>query len=423
MEEFIKQFRDNLEKRAEPPFEERDWQDIAQRLDNNRDKKKGAIAWAWLILLLLLLLSGSNAFMYVELSNIRKLSKNHLVQTDTIIIAKVIYKTDTIYQPIQNIAANTFAPNEVNLMQFYPSLPGRIMSAVEKAAVWENDTPNEGYSMATDKKTQAVVLHELSPAKSISLSDPELITDPFLPIVGLTIKTVHNERQPQIELGVDPLPVKRKKSNAISLLKQLAPDGIQAGMHGGWLMPLGEEVDWFTGITAGLQMQVILTPGIQIWLDGRYGNIRYESATMDASIGIPWVNSPADGFVFLIAEVPQPFVQYSAGLTFNVLKNKKSQPYIGFGYGIEDRLPYEITYDFRNDHLGAEWISEQKGMLDKKPGHFLMARVGYETRLSRHWLWQIGADYRANVKQNGFSSPDAWGLHTTLFYRFGKKRR
>jgi len=63
MEDFLKQFRDNLERRPEPVFEEHDWQDMQSRLESDRATPK-AWVWWWMAVPFMFLLTGSNAFFF-----------------------------------------------------------------------------------------------------------------------------------------------------------------------------------------------------------------------------------------------------------------------------------------------------------------------------------------------------------------------
>nr|MBP6827243.1 hypothetical protein [Saprospiraceae bacterium] len=98
MEDIFKQFRDNLERRPEPSFEEQDWQDLQKRLDRKRKKQAAGFAWQWLALPGFLLLLTTNMLLFLQLRQANQKIARLEMQQDTIVLTRLIYRTDTIYQ-------------------------------------------------------------------------------------------------------------------------------------------------------------------------------------------------------------------------------------------------------------------------------------------------------------------------------------
>ena len=113
MEDFFDKFKDNLENRPPPEFEERDWNDLEQKLER-ADKPNKQFAMMWFLLPLLLLLLGSNGYWVYKLSLQTTKPTQLIIKTDTIWKNSVVYQTDTIYrtqviytQPIHQSARKT----------------------------------------------------------------------------------------------------------------------------------------------------------------------------------------------------------------------------------------------------------------------------------------------------------------------------
>src|SRR5262245_18424900 len=98
MEDFLRRFRENLERRPEPAFEERDWEDLHGRLDRHGKKRRPAAAWWWVVLPFLLLSSGPTAFFYHKMKEARRQIDAMAMKRDTVFLTRTISRADTIYR-------------------------------------------------------------------------------------------------------------------------------------------------------------------------------------------------------------------------------------------------------------------------------------------------------------------------------------
>ncbi len=98
MDDFFKQFKENLDARPEPSFEEKDWRKLSNRLDRQAGKRPLPVVWWWAALPLALLLLGANVLFFSELKDARQKIAALEMHRDTVYLTKVVYLTDTVYQ-------------------------------------------------------------------------------------------------------------------------------------------------------------------------------------------------------------------------------------------------------------------------------------------------------------------------------------
>ena len=108
MDNFFKQFKENLDNLPEPAFEERDWQALAHRLSPQREKRPIATWVLWFLAPLFLMSLAANGFQYKTWKNAQKqiawlenrseTAKTVVIQSDTIYKIHTIYEHDTVYK-------------------------------------------------------------------------------------------------------------------------------------------------------------------------------------------------------------------------------------------------------------------------------------------------------------------------------------
>lgn len=417
MDDFFKQFRDNLENRPEPAPEERDWQDLKKRLDQHGKKRGAGFAWWWLALLLLLGLNG--AFFY----ELRKANqKIHVleIQRDTIYKTQVIYQTDTIYKTrviretvveyrTIDLAGNPdyFTKNNGLKITDQGNNKDSLKNMIaENNGLKSLETPNAALQSFDSAGYNAI------PKIQIAVTDFENIQKlgfDFLAIPNPGLPTMPDE------------PILRKQKKTLSQrLYAMRPKGFQLGISAGGAFPFSEQVTPIAGFSMGLQGIVELSPTLQLWTDATFLNTSFETDRMDASIGVPPVEPPSDEFTFLLAEVPQPSLQFSIGMQYFFNPKNKVQPFIGAGVGAVSLLSHEIIYEFENKTLDIEWSLDKAVPRSDILTNFWFARAGLAYKISEHLQWQILGTYRGNWKTKDIQFPQLFGLQMGVNYRFKK---
>ncbi|MDX1942944.1 MAG: outer membrane beta-barrel protein [Saprospiraceae bacterium] len=400
MDDFFKQFRAHLEQRPEPAFEVQDWQDLQKRLDSQGKKRLAGFAWWWLALPFLLLLLGLNgAFFYALQQSNRKIALLEN-QRDTIYKTQVIYQTDTIYKTI-TIHEVVGEYQTLRVAQAPPIFSEQKLienGGMNTDSVFHSNLP----STNAPEKPNFIGQLEWIHAEKINTFSPNPILIPA-PILKVN----------------EPIAEKSKKTLAQHLYPML-PKGFQLGVNGGGAFPFNDDVTQVAGFSMGAQGLIEFSPNLQLWADASYQKTRFETNRMDAALGVPIVEPPADNFIFSTADVPQPSLQFSLGMQYFLNSRNKFQPFIGAGLGTVSLLPHEIIYEFRNDALGVEWSFEKAMPRSEALTNFWVIRAGLDYKISKHLHWQFISSYRGNWRAVDSQFLQMLGLQTGFNYRFKK---
>lgn len=398
MENFFKQFRDNLERRPQPAFEERDWRGLEKRLEQQGEKRPAALAWWWLVWPFLLLSLGANGLLYSKLKISRQQVAVREIQRDTVFQTQVMLMRDTVYQ-IRVV--------EVRRSGDIPMYPAFSQKTSDKS-----DNPGQFSEsrllVETPDNTQPYLSESLPTASETPSTLPTLLPSTLHPLPSA----------PSLpEIPIEPVVSKQKKTLQYHLYV-LRPKGFQLGVAGGWAYPFSEGLAKQGGYSAGLEAGVEFTPNLRLWAGATYFNVRYVADRMGDDIGIPPVAPPSDDFTFVEAEAPQPSLEYMLGMQYVFNIPHTFRPFLGVGYGAVSLLPYEVVYDFENQPLGIEWSFEKTVSRNEFLTNMLLLRAGFEFKMSKNWNWLLRANYRTQLGKTGFQSPDMLGIQAGLTHRF-----
>ncbi len=402
MEDFFKQFRDNLERRPPPPFEKQDWLDLEKRLGQQDKKRPVALILVWLAWPLLFLSLGANALFFFQLEKGNSRIASSETSRDTVFLTQTIFKTDTIYQ-------NRFV--QTALLSFPSSatdVHDKIKTPWQAAHLMEPSTA-EGFSSNIQNQL-------LENSSALSNTSPFSLLHPLSSLPHRVPHTVHRTLAVPLH-PVEPAISKPKKTLQYHL-SQLRPKGFRLGLTGGWTYPFSKGLKSQGGLSLGAEAAVEFSPRLRMWGSTAYYRARFVTDRMGDDIGIPVAIPPSDDFDFTEAEAPQPSWEYGIGLQYSVSTSRKFRPFLGAGWGAVSLLPYEIVYDFKNKALGVEWSLEKTVNRREFLTNLLLLRAGFESEFSKKWNWQLRASYRAGFNKTGFQTPDMFGLQVGLTRRF-----
>lgn len=395
MEDFFKQFRQNLDNRPEPPFEERDWRDMEKRLDRANNKRPAGFAWWWAAVPLLLL--GSNVLLYDGLRKANQRIATLEWQRDTVVLTNVVRITDTIFRA--RVERQTIVVH-VREKEAPPFIDADAEMHVNHAKFLKN-TPSE------QLRNQKAGTGNQSFAEELDL----------LETASLSLARAEPERPEMPAVATDWVTKKRKKTFRRSL-HAMRPKGFQLGFSGGWAYPFSNILEVQSGVAAGLQAMVEFSPNLQMWAEANWVRTRFETGRMGDDIGVPVVDAPSDDFQFVKAEAPQPSLQYSVGMQYLFRAHRKWKPAVGVGYGAVALLPYEVVYEFENKALGVEWNFDKPVNHSELLTDFLLLRLGLEHRLSTHWNGQLGVVWRTHLGKRSFYTSNMFSLQAGFRHRF-----
>ena len=434
MDNFLKQFKDNLENRPEPQFEENDWQILAQRLPIKQEKQPLSILMLWGLLPLFLLSLGANWFFYNKIKNTEDkmavlnsrlemglLNTNSMaIQRDTIHKIRTVYERDTIYKT--NILRETivsYLPAISNDLNNKNNLLITPFNSTEK--IINGELNNNSISINSMGKT---INNELNtPFNSLSSinssNDKQLITSDLEKLKMHPISLLKFKKQTNNELELNYVPTVLNKQKTLKQhLALLRPKHYSVGISAGLAYPFGTDLNQASGYFLGLNSEIFFSPNVSIWADAHYLQLTYKVDKMSDAIGVPVVSAPNNLFSFNGAVIKQPTIAYSAGIRYHFDNKKQWRPYLGVGFSAVTSLPYEVGYEFKNTTLGTVWDFDQTVNRRGTQFGFLLLDGGFERHLSKQYRWQIGANYRLNMSGNSVQAQRLLGIKSSILFDF-----
>ncbi len=423
MDDFFKQFRDNIENRPEPSFEEGDWRKLENRLAEQGQRRPAALAWWWAVPLLLLL-AGANAFMLLEQRKVnRKIYALESIR-DTVYQTRVIYLADTIYQT-RVVKEKAPAFPHWGFSSFYLPFgsPGAVPGLVP---LFPEGLPAEGLMLSASALLHSPFVEQRHQEGGQALAAPPeeaptaggryyaSLLEPLSP-AGL-----HQLPDPAggiAEIPLEPALSKRKRP-LLYYLYPLRPKGLQLGLHAGGVLPVGHKMNPVSGFSGSMEVAVEFSPNLRMWADASYFNILLETDEMDEAMGVPVIMPPSDDLAFVKAEVIMPSFQFSAGMQYLLLAGNKLSPFVGLGYAAVSLLPHDVVYDFKNPDNETEWNLDMRVQNSRWYSGFVLFNAGAEYQFSEHCSARMGAGYRAYWNNTSLLSPRMFSLRGGVLYSF-----
>lgn len=400
MDNFFKQFQDNLENRPEPPFEEKDWLTLEKRLEPQPAKYPliyplGSMWLLWMLALLLLMSLAANGYFYSKIKNNDNLmatmnsriettnSKTVVLQTDTIYKIQTIIERDTIYK--------TRVLRETVVSYLPPTFEGfQKNNLINTETNSSFNTTEKGTAEPLKNNTISLNSKDNLTGKTLNFNELEKIKT--IPLSFLKIK------KPTAPLDLGNLPIIHEEHKTLGQrLAFLHPKSYSIGASTGVLFPFGDGLSHPSGFSAGINGAMFFSPNVSMWVDVNYLQASYNVDKMGDAIGVPYKPTPDRSFIFNKAIVKEPTVQYMGGLRYRFDSPKHWQPYIGLGFGAASLLPYEVGYEFKNNSLGVVSDFDLKVKRSGIQKGFMLFDAGFERRISQHYRWQFGINYRINL--------------------------
>lgn len=420
MEDFMNQFRKNLEDRPEPPFEQRNWQALEKRLDREDGKRPAMFAWWWVALPFALLLLTSNTLFFLEsrkanekITALENRYAGFSAQHDTVFVKEMVYRTDTVYQ--------------TRIVREY--LPGYAVAGLPKTSgnslvTGGSYRPSQWVKTGSAPVEKASVSTGAVESKSLSSGtnsiDNQSVTSNFEKLDLLDMRFLE-QGKPKLHLSQVEPSLSVKKKTLLQLIYPYRPKGFRAGITGGGALAFSKGFSAKPGFSTGVEAAVSFTPNLSLWADAAFYNLKLSSNKMDAAIGIPLIFPPNDQLVFEGAEVLQHSLQYSAGMQYTFNASGKLKPYMGLGLGAITQLNSLITYDFKALNNGPGWIYEAENTGNVQFGEMLFLRAGVAHDFSRNLGWTLHATYRNRFGKKSLGTPNILGIQAGLMVRFGSQ--
>ena len=409
MDNFFKQFKDNLDNLPEPAFQEQDWQALSHRLPPQREKYPLSMWLLWLLAPLFLMSLAANGFQYKARENAQKkitLLENRsetantvVIQSDTIYKVKTVFERDTVYKTkILREKEIVYLPSLIDT--FKTATPCiETLNPIEKRLAAKNDIQEEVSKKTNDFKDKKLIFNDLEQINSIPLKNIGILNSNKKPVFN-TVPIVLNQ--------------KKTLKERFELLR---PKGYSVGISAGLAYPISDISSKPSGYAVGVQGKVAFSPHFSAWADAHFMQLNYAADRMNEGIGIPVVAPPSNDFRFNLVKVKLPMLQYMAGMRYYFDDKKWGQPYLGIGFGAVTSLPYEVDYEFKNNSLGTVWEISQTIKKQSTQGGFILLDAGFEKRLSKQFSWQVGLNYRLKLS-NSTQSYRLLGIKTGFLFDF-----
>ena len=239
MDDFFQQFRENLENRPEPAFEERDWRGMERLLDEQGKKRPFAPAWWWVLPFLILLLAA-NAFVLLEQRKANQKLSELASRRDTVYHTRVVYLTDTIYQTVVAGEKQAAPAAPLPVAGWSRLFQGRFTPLLE------DGPPSAGLFATGSARPLAAPLRSgerqegTAPTETAAEAEEAVGEGPGLllaPIADKGLPPFLSAQRPTLpKLTLEPVTVKRKKT-FVQYVYPLRPKGLHLGLGGGGVFP------------------------------------------------------------------------------------------------------------------------------------------------------------------------------------------
>ena len=438
--DFDKIFSKGLSEEPQKAYDERDWENLAQRLDAHDSPVVGApIAvnnWKKSLgfALLLLLLLGVNAWSLVktneskhqnemllnELKNLETILENQNKQTEI----KTIIQRDTviIYKYLPDPSNFNESKRLILPFKLSQQTPSVFLQKGQISEV-ENEDLNKVNSIQSvdnqlfNKKNEADLNTLTAENKTTSLRTNSVLDD-FLPLKNerllMTLKSQKQVTPPQLSALKSPVSIiKPAPSNRFFI----GPSGGLIYYHAAWWNK--DNIEVFRNeksYQVGLKIEYTLSNHWRVVLGGDYCPFNFQINWQDSRYNLPqptayFTNNP--NIKFLSVKANQSLVQGSLGIKY-YFKGNRFRPFLGGGYATMRILPFQAEYEY------SEWNK----IVYTKPfqstvtiNNLLILNGGFEYRLDARLFAQMDVFYNKDVNKTQ-KTYDLFGFKGTLLFGF-----
>ena len=415
MDKFFQQFKDNLENQPEPPFGEKDWQSLSERLKPKREKRPLSMWLLWCLTPLFLMSLLSNYIFYSEMKKAQQKTASLTSRMDSVFHKIIVFQTDTIYKFHTIYEHDTIYKTKVLKQTWKSPNPLVFENAQNPTQVLEVNSPHDSTNKMiigkTDVNPAMIGLNNNSTDNTLNLKGLDKVS----PMPTTLVKIKRQQIQPTWGL----LPIVQNHHKTLrQRIEVLRPKDYNVGISAGLAFPYGNGSSQPSGYALGLNGAAFFSKNGSIWAEVQYVQLSYKVDKMGDAIGVPIVPPPSNSFNFNGAFIKQPTIQYLAGIRYRFDRQKLWQPFMGLGFGAVTSLPYEVGYEFKNNSLGTVWDIDQTVNRKGTQVGFLMFEGGLEKRLSKQYRWQFGANYRVNLLSNGVQKHKLLGVKSSILFDF-----
>lgn len=414
---------------------EKDWTELAARLDQALPQASNRRRWPLLVLLLALL--ASNAWWWRERQADRlrmhevEAQLQHLqTSVSTLVSSAAKIPTDTVWQTqkVQISPAGQFlvpAPAEKEISGnksasrnrgIYPREstrrpgPNTISGGQKEVAASGSQTHTDAVEESTNESIRcegSPYLGNVVPSRL----EPRIVTS--LKSTTPTISLRPEQIPDSFIIPYDPpRPFGRMVLNAIK------PKYVKVGLVTGWRHRFSPDLKHQLGFEGGVQGIIGFSRHWSVLLDFTFGQLHYESSQPKAILGEPEfsaLSSPSQHYAHLNLN-RQPLRQFDLGLRYTFSNWGKTRPYAGLQWGNQFILPYSVQYEIEDEpnhtlQEGVLYVQQTTALRNT-----MRLGAGVEVPISRRFDLTLEGFYQRQWK------PKSKNTHSPVGLRLGINR-
>ncbi len=472
--DFLKEFGKNLGREQRYEASGSDWEKLASSLgaqDRRRRRRRQILAWAFpLVASSAFVLLGAMLWqtrsqsdaMQIEIARLRAVVavQKSTSTTDTTVRHISVIQYDTIYRTVvlrthlPSVAASGFGSK--NITPIASSVLQKTKNQyfeIDKQEAISSDSPHPRSPPAAPVATLPAGSDQATPLPHTEVIPPEAAVKNASDHLSRTPTGQVDEAKIQIanavpdgsprSPGLYTLPqkvlpalqshVKRHlyrpsdltvvlpeaAPRPVPMIRRLRPHSAMVGITSGLLFPRTAGVEYRNNYTIGLAGQIALGRHLRLLVGAEYGSANFKvRGSASDNFKIPPVATPNPNDVLNYVELQQPLWDFSLGLRYVFMPEKRLHPFIGASWAMEQTQEERRRYKFVN-------------ALTEEPTYVLVQRNG--TRFNANGL-QIGTGLewvfakRLSFRLEGIYQwqratsvpllPERWGLRAGLGYRF-----
>lgn len=415
---------------------EEDWHDVANRLEKAMPQQTGRRNRTLLLPLLLVALLSSN-FIWWNASRDNQVAYNHLAekvaQLETTVskmsVPTSTIQRDTIWKTVVVYEKSMIKRNNSNIREIPPGINNIFDNALTGSNMKKSTDPefqNNSNEFAISNASDALDITnngEQSNENSSLLFQPAIPMDlGYLSARNANLLKIPNRRRisPDIYDALISLPELKIELPSKSILQTLRPKFYKTGLHTGLLYAISPGLMHQGGYTYGARGEIGFSRHWSISANLGKGQLHYKAHVPEAILGspeLPILPSAAHHYSDLDI-TGQKLVYYNVGLRYTFLKMDKPHPFIGFGWGNQVVLPFEVEYETTHEPYNAI----QKGTFHVteqiKLNNNLQFELGINIPISKHFELSLEGFYQRLLQKNSKEMPDLVGVRTGLYWIF-----
>lgn len=452
MDKFYEQFKKNLDNQPAPDFEEQDWTDMQQRLEQQATTPTKPINyWTWAALALLLGMIGSNWLVFSQLKEANEKISQLETKIDTIVQTTIIYRTDTVFQmvdgeqltismqkerlsnlvkkqieeslnklsyennikkitPRKQVSTNrsTEKNTTFNLSDTQPKEKQIVNTTVDNSDLndFSNNTRREVLTTLKKEKISTPIFEDLNISNNdfqktdLKVKEKQSTETTLLSSLSPSTSSIYFDKKRPLPAWFEtpPIAIQRKKTFQQHIYP-MRPRGIEMGATIGIGTATTNNISHLDLNNFGALANIQFGQPWRLWVSATYTSFKYESEKLGEQFGIPIIVPPLDNLELEEAKVSRALWSVDTGLQYNFRTPKKWQPFIGLGLGFNSLVKNKVFYEFEEDNKG-EHYKENRTLENAKNLPYTMLKSGLSYQVIKKWRAQLEGNYMYQIDNN-----------------------